>query len=92
MNKKFFQNLGVKGSEIIGSHYSYSRIQAKMILLSTEQTELIISPVMVPLETQALMCGLATAGCVKDPLIIVDVLVHYKCISELSFSCGKEGW
>lgn len=39
---------------------------------------------MVPLETQA--------PCVKDPWMTVDVLVHYKCVHELPFSYGKEGW
>lgn len=55
--KRFFQNLGIKGTEIIGSHNSYSRIQAKipLLLLSTGQTELILSPVMLPLEPQALV-------------------------------------
>lgn len=55
--KKFFLNLSIKGSEILGNHYSYSRIQAKilLLLLSTEQIELILSPAMVSLETQALV-------------------------------------
>lgn len=85
MTKKVFSKFSIKGSEIIGSDYSYSRTQAKipLLLLSTEQTELILSSYGAPK---------ATSFACEGPWMIVDVSVHYKCVHELPFNYGKEGW
>lgn len=85
MTKKVFWKFSLKGSEIIGSDYSYSRTQAKipLLLLSTEQTELILSSYGAPK---------ATSFACEGPWMIVDVSVHYKCVHELPFNYGKEGW